>query len=42
MIRFPIVGSVINEFADEKVAMEVEALAVVGQRTSVPVSKVTA
>lgn len=42
MVRFPRVGMVSNDLADEKVAMEVSALNLIGSRTSIPVPKVRA
>ena len=40
MARFPRVGMVSDDYADEKVAMEVAALNLIGNRTSIPVPKV--
>lgn len=42
MVRFPRVGMVSDDHADEKVAMEVAALNLIGDRTSIPVPKVRA
>ncbi|PCH06956.1 Aminoglycoside phosphotransferase [Penicillium occitanis (nom. inval.)] len=42
MVRFPRVGMVNDDYADEKVAMEVAALNLIGNRTSIPVPKVRA
>ncbi|KAL2867736.1 aminoglycoside phosphotransferase family protein [Aspergillus lucknowensis] len=37
MVRFPRTGKVSNEYADEKVAMEVAALGLIHNRTTIPV-----
>jgi hypothetical protein len=42
LVRFPIVGNVCNELADEKVAIEVEMLTLIGQGTTVPVPEIKA
>jgi hypothetical protein len=42
MVRFPRVGRVCDEYADEKVAMEVTALNLIYHRTTIPVPKVQA
>lgn len=42
MVRFPRVGRVCDDYADEKVAMEVTALNLIGDRTTVPVPRVQA
>lgn len=42
MVRFPRVGMVSDDHADEKVAMEVAALGIIGNRTTIPVPKVRA
>lgn len=42
MARFPRVGKVHNEYADEKVAMEVRALSLICEWTTIPVPKVQA
>ncbi|KAL4742306.1 hypothetical protein BDV11DRAFT_202807 [Aspergillus similis] len=42
MVRFPRVGMVCDNYADEKVAMEVTALKLIHNRTTVPVPKVQA
>lgn len=42
LLRFPRVKSVSPNYADEKVAMEVEALSLIRERTSVPVPEIRA
>ncbi|PWY95732.1 hypothetical protein BO94DRAFT_562367 [Aspergillus sclerotioniger CBS 115572] len=42
MVRFPRVGMVSDEYADEKVAMEVTALDLIRHRTAIPVPRVRA
>lgn len=42
MVRFPRVGRVSDDHVDEKVAMEVAALNLIGDRTSIPVPTVRA
>ncbi|OGM47788.1 hypothetical protein ABOM_003325 [Aspergillus bombycis] len=42
MVRFPRVGMVCDDYTDEKVAMEVTALDLVRQRTTIPVPRVWA
>lgn len=42
MVRFPRAGMVCNDYADEKVAMEVTALSLIRDRTTVPVPTVQA
>src|SRR6266480_1097052 len=42
LVRFPIVGNVCEELADEKVAMEVEALSLLREKTTIPVPQVKA
>lgn len=42
MVRFPRVGMVCDDYADEKVAMEVCALDIIRNRTTIPVPKVHA
>ncbi|KAG2412743.1 hypothetical protein HFD88_010300 [Aspergillus terreus] len=42
MVRFPRMGRICDQFADEKVAMEVTALRLIRDRTSIPVPKVRA
>jgi aminoglycoside phosphotransferase (APT) family kinase protein len=42
LVRFPRVGMVSDDHADEEVAMEVAALCLIGNRTSIPVPKVRA
>lgn len=42
MVRFPRVGMVCDDYADEKVAMEVTALNLIRNRTTVPVPRVQA
>lgn len=42
MVRFPRVGKVCDNYADEKVAMEVTALSLIRNRTTIPVPKVQA
>jgi len=42
MIRFPRVGNVCDDYSDEKVAMEVTALSLIHNRTTIPVPKVQA
>ncbi|KAH9224842.1 phosphotransferase enzyme family protein [Leptodontidium sp. 2 PMI_412] len=42
MIRFPRVGNVCDDYADEKVAMEVTGLNLIHNRTTIPVPKVQA
>lgn len=40
VLRFPRVGAICREYADEKVAMEVEVLSLLRERTSIPVPAV--
>ncbi|KAI9848064.1 MAG: hypothetical protein M1837_001166 [Sclerophora amabilis] len=40
LVRFPLVGHVSPEHADEKVAMEVEAMRFIGERTDIPVPEI--
>lgn len=40
MVRFPRVGKVHDEYADEKVAVEVRALSLIYERTTIPVPKI--
>jgi aminoglycoside phosphotransferase (APT) family kinase protein len=42
MVRFPRVGKVHDEYADEKVAMEVRALSLIRERTTIPVPEIQA
>jgi aminoglycoside phosphotransferase (APT) family kinase protein len=42
MVRFPRVGMVCDAYADEKVAMEVTALSLIRNRTTIPVPRVQA
>jgi hypothetical protein len=42
LLRFARVGRVHDDYADEKVAMEVQALRLIRQRTTIPVPKVHA
>jgi hypothetical protein len=42
MVRFPRVGNVCNDYSDEKVAMEVTALNLIYNRTTIPVPKIQA
>ncbi|KAI0886893.1 phosphotransferase enzyme family protein [Annulohypoxylon maeteangense] len=42
MVRFPRVGKVHNEYIDEKTAMEVRALSLIRERTTIPIPKVQA
>ncbi|XHG01533.1 hypothetical protein AWENTII_004911 [Aspergillus wentii] len=42
MVRFPRVGRVCDNYTDEKVAMEVMALRIIHDRTSIPVPRVQA
>ena len=42
MVRFPRVGMVCDDYTDEKVAMEVTALNLIHNRTTIPVPKVQA
>ncbi len=42
MVRFPRVGKVCDDYADEKVAMEVRALSLIRNSTTVPVPRVQA
>lgn len=42
LLRFPRVKSISPNYADEKVAMEVEALSIIRERTTIPVPKITA
>ena len=42
MVRLPRVGAVCNDYADEKVAMEVTALTLIHERTTIPVPRVHA
>jgi len=42
LVRFPRVGNVHDSYADEKVAMEVKALGLVREETTIPVPKVRA
>ncbi|KAK1765045.1 phosphotransferase enzyme family protein [Phialemonium atrogriseum] len=37
ILRFPRVGAICDDYADEKIAMEVEVLSLVRERTSIPV-----
>lgn len=39
MVRFPRVGKIHPQYADEKVAMEVRTLHLIRQRTTIPVPK---
>jgi hypothetical protein len=40
LLRFPRVGAICKDYADEKIAMEVEVLSLIRERTSIPVPKV--
>jgi hypothetical protein len=40
LLRFPKVGRISDELADEKVAIEVEVLSLIRERTSIPVPKI--
>jgi aminoglycoside phosphotransferase (APT) family kinase protein len=42
MVRFPRMGAVCDNYADEKVAMEVSALNLIHNRTTIPVPRVQA
>jgi len=42
MVRFPRVGTVCDDYADEKVAMEVTALSLIYNKTTIPVPRVQA
>lgn len=42
LVRFPLVGSVCDKYADEKTAMEVETLYLINEKTTIPVPKVRA
>lgn len=42
MVRFPRVGMVCDNYADEKVAMEVTALSLIHDRTTIPVPRIQA
>lgn len=42
LVRFPIVGNVCDEYADEKVAMEVEVLSLIRNNTTIPVPYIRA
>ncbi|KEY73236.1 hypothetical protein S7711_11489 [Stachybotrys chartarum IBT 7711] len=42
LVRFPLVGSVCDRYADEKTAMEVETLYLISEKTTIPVPKVRA
>jgi hypothetical protein len=42
MVRFPRVGTVCDDYTDEKVAMEVTALSLIRNRTTIPVPRVQA
>ena len=42
LLRFPRVKSISPNYADEKVAMEVEALSIIRERTTIPVPKIRA
>ncbi|KAL3456143.1 hypothetical protein BJX64DRAFT_296895 [Aspergillus heterothallicus] len=42
MVRFPRAGMVCDEYADEKIAMEVSALKLIRERTTIPVPRVHA
>jgi hypothetical protein len=42
MVRFPRVGTVCDDYSDEKVAMEVTALTLIHNRTTIPVPRVQA
>lgn len=40
LLRFPRVGAISEDYADEKIAMEVEVLSLIRERTSIPVPTV--
>lgn len=40
LLRFPRVGAISEDYADEKIAIEVEVLSVIRERTSIPVPEV--
>ncbi|KUJ07302.1 uncharacterized protein LY89DRAFT_677923 [Mollisia scopiformis] len=40
LVRFPRVGNVCDEYGDEKVAMEVEALSLIREKTTIPVPQI--
>ncbi|KAF2459438.1 hypothetical protein BDY21DRAFT_338253 [Lineolata rhizophorae] len=42
MVRFPRVGKVHNEYAEEKVAMDVRAISLIRERTTIPVPEIQA
>ncbi|QKX58314.1 uncharacterized protein TRUGW13939_05436 [Talaromyces rugulosus] len=42
MIRFPRVSTIHDDYADEKVRIEVETMSIIGERTTIPVPKVHA
>jgi hypothetical protein len=42
LVRFPLVGNVYGEYADEKVAMEVEVMSLIGEKTTIPVPQIKA
>lgn len=42
MVRFPRVGKICDDYADEKVAIEVTALDLIRNRTTIPVPRVQA
>ena len=42
LIRFPRVGNICSEYADEKVAMEVEILSLIREKTTIPVPQIKA
>jgi aminoglycoside phosphotransferase (APT) family kinase protein len=42
LVRFPLVGNVRSEYADEKVAMEVEVMTLIREKTTIPVPQIKA
>jgi hypothetical protein len=42
LLRFPRVGAICEEYADEKIVMEVEVLTLIRERTSIPVPEIHA
>ncbi len=42
LVRFPRVGNVCGEYADEKVAMEVKVVSLICEKTTIPVPKIKA
>jgi hypothetical protein len=42
LLRLPLVGNVCDEYADEKVAMEIETLSIIRENTTIPVPDIKA